>query len=86
MSTVKEKINNPKLWQLITTVLTAVLGYFGYAEVSKQSSDVNVQFVAPEVPAPVKNEHTHDQHRHKNWQKPIEQRMREHLDSLHGGG
>lgn len=48
---IKEKINNPKLWQAITTILTAIIGYFGYEQVVQnqaQAPDVDVEVIVQE--------------------------------------
>lgn len=77
----KQVIDNPKIWQTITTILTAVLGYFGYVQVAGNTApapEVNI-----EVAAPTPSQH----HTHKDWTDAIERadkkREEAHKDRFH---
>ena len=79
----KQQINNPKLWQLLTTLLTAVLGYFGYEQVIQGSTpSVDVEVVVHD-----QTEHTHATHPHVDWkpviQDEIDKARRAHITEHH---
>lgn len=80
----KEKIDNPRLWQLITSILTAVLGYFGYQQIEHRAPDVDVEVVVPGSEV-----HSHPQHAHKDWlpviDAELEKARKNHSNAYHGG-
>ena len=79
----RRQVNNPKVWQLITGVLTAVLSYFGYEQVASQAApDVDVEVIVPE-----QTTHSHPGHKHKDWlpviRAEIEKAKQEHTQAHH---
>ena len=87
--TVKQIANNPKLWQLLTTVLTAVLGYYGYEQVQQaQPADVDVEVIVPEQTTVPEHshgliKHSHPQHEHRDWTPVIKSEIDKVIREYH---
>lgn len=45
---IKSILNNPKLWQLITTLILGYLGYEQAVQYSASTPDVDVEVIVPE--------------------------------------
>lgn len=77
---IKKAINNPKLLQLITAILTAVLGYFGYEKVQSAPNDVAVEITVPDPIA-------QPEHAHKNWlpiiKSEVDKAQKKHNSEYH---
>jgi hypothetical protein len=70
----KTTATDKRFWQgIITSILTAVLGYFGWEQVSQSTgTDVDIEIHTPEA-----------EHTHKNWQPAIDKSKKEHEDEYH---
>jgi len=66
-------LKDKKFWSgILTAIITAVAGYFGYEQVTSGGADVDVEVHVPE-----------QNHTHRNWHMDINRALSDHVDEYH---